>query len=163
MEAFYGTRLAAYGTRKTNELARLSAEIQELEARVRFVRAVVTGTLKVANAADEELLAGLTGLGLPALSGGEGLRGYEYLLRMRVDRLKAAAVAELEAELATVMAARTALEGKSAEMLWSADLDAFEAAYGLFQAARLEARAEAAASSAGAGAGRKTATRVKKA
>ena len=152
MEAFYGVRLAGYTTRKTNELARLDAEIVELDARVRFVRAVVAGTLKVANAADEELLAGLVGLELPTLSPGEGLRGYEYLLRMRVDRLKAAAVLELEAELVSLRAARATLEAKSPEMLWLSDLDAFSAAYEAFVAARAAAREEAAESSAAAGA-----------
>lgn len=150
MEAFYATRLSGYATRKANEMARLSAEIQELDARVRFVRAVVAGTLKVANAADEELLAGLVGLGLPALSGGDGLRGFEYLLRMRVDRLKASAVAELEAELVAVRAALATLEAKTPEMLWLEDLGAFEAAYEEFEAARAAGRAEAAASSAAA-------------
>ena len=48
----------------------------------------------MANAEDDALLAGLKALDLPALSEGADLRGYEYLLRMRVDRLKAAAVLE---------------------------------------------------------------------
>jgi DNA topoisomerase-2 len=152
MEAFYGVRLAGYTTRKANELARLDADIVELDARVRFVQAVVAGTLKVANAADEELLAGLVALGVPALSGGEGLRGYEYLLRMRVDRLKATAVVELQAELLSVRATRATLEAKSPEMLWLEDLDRFAAAYEEFVAARTASRAEAAASSAAGGA-----------
>jgi hypothetical protein len=152
MEAFYGVRLVGYTTRKANELARLDAEIVELDARVRFVRAVVAGTLKVANAADEELLAGLIALGLPALSLGEGLRGFEYLLRMRVDRLKAAAVIELQTELVGVRATRATLEAKSPEMLWLEDLDGFSAAYEVFVAARAAAKAEAAETSAAAGA-----------
>jgi DNA topoisomerase-2 len=152
MEAFYGVRLVGYTTRKANELARLDAEIVELDARVRFVRAVVAGTLKVANAADEELLAGLIALDLPALSLGEGLRGFEYLLRMRVDRLKAAAVIELQTELVGVRATRATLEAKSPEMLWLEELDGFSAAYEVFVAARAAAKAEAAETSAAAGA-----------
>jgi hypothetical protein len=143
--------LAGYVARKANELARMDAEIVELDARVRFVRAVVAGTLVVANAVDETLLAGLTALSLPALSGGEGLKGYEYLLRMRVDRLKAAAVLELEAELAAARAARAALEAKSPEMLWVDDLNVFEESYGKFVTAREAAKAEVAATSTGAG------------
>jgi DNA topoisomerase-2 len=152
LESFYGTRLAGYVARKTNELARMDAEIVELDARVRFVRAVVSGALVVANAEDEALLAGLKGLGLPALSGGSGddLRGYEYLLRMRVDRLKAAAVAELEAELAAARAARVALAERTPEQLWMTDLGLFEAAYEEFVAARGAARAAVAAGAAAA-------------
>ncbi|NDE16201.1 hypothetical protein EBZ80_14840 [bacterium] len=163
LEAFYGTRLGGYVARKTNELARMDAEIVELDARVRFVRAVVSGALVVANAEDETLLAGLKGLGLPALSGGgaDDLRGYEYLLRMRVDRLKAAAVAELEAELVAARAARAALAERTPEQLWLSDLAVFEAAYEEFVAARGAARA-AVAAGAGAAAPKKKRVGAKK-
>ena len=151
-EAFYMKRLGGYVARKANELARLDADITEIDARVRFVRAVVAGELVVANAEDEDLLAGLKGLGLPALSAPEedGLKAYEYLLRMRVDRLKAKAVVELEEELANVRGERAALDAKSAEDLWMADLDAFADAYDRFVAVREEARAQVAAESVGA-------------
>ncbi len=153
LEAFYVKRIGGYVARKANELARMDAEIVELDARVRFVRAVVTGTLVVANAEDADLLAGLKALALPPLSAlddGDSLKAYEYLLRMRVDRLKAAAVAELEGELAVARAGRDALAAKSVEDLWLADLDVFSEAYERFQAARLEARAATAAESVGA-------------
>jgi DNA topoisomerase-2 len=164
LEMFYGARIGGYVARKANELARMDAEIRELDARVRFVRAVVSGALVVANAADEELLAGLVGLGLPALSAGgvADLRGYEYLLRMRVDRLKAAAVVELEGELAAARVARDALASQTAEGLWLSDLAAFEAAYEEFQGARVAARAATAAESVGAGAGTKKKRVVRK-
>lgn len=163
LEAFYMRRIGGYVSRKTNELARLDGEITELDARARFVRAVVEGKLVVANAEDAALLTGLKGLGLPALSGdAEDLRGYEYLLRMRVDRLKAKAVAELEEELAGVRAARAELAGKTPEALWLADLDAFSESYERFSAARAEGRAEAAAESAAAAAPKKKVVRAKK-
>ena len=136
LESFYVARICGYATRKKNELARLDAEIVELDARVRFVRAVVEGRLIVANAADEDLLAGLQGLDLPALSGGEGLKGYEYLLRMRVDRLKAKAVAELEEELAAVRVVRDTLATMTPEQLWLNDLELFSEAFVRFKAVR---------------------------
>jgi hypothetical protein len=131
----------------------MDAEIVELDARVRFVRAVVTGTLIVANAEDTALLAGLKALSLPPLSApedGDSLKAYEYLLRMRVDRLKAAAVAELEAQLAAAQAERDTLAAKSAENLWLADLDVFSEAYERFMGVRVDARAATAAESVGA-------------
>jgi DNA topoisomerase-2 len=154
-ETFYIKRLGGYVARKTNELARMDATISEIDARVRFVRAVVTGELVVANAEDDELLAGLKGLGLPPLSAPEEgevptLKAYEYLLRMRVDRLKAKAVVELEEDLANVRGERAALDAKSAEELWLADLEAFADAYERFVAVREEARAQVAAESVGA-------------
>jgi hypothetical protein len=164
LEVFYEARIGGYVSRKANELARLDAEIVELDARVRFVRAVVAGTLVVANAEDAVLFADMQKLGLPLLSSGaEDLRGYEYLLRMRVDRLKAKAVLELEAELAAVKEQRDALAAKSAEDLWLADLEVFEEAYTTFVAARQAARSQVGAT---APAGKKTVTakpRTKKA
>ena len=140
LESFYVKRIGGYVARKASELARLDALAQELDARVRFVRAVVSGKLVVANAEDADLLAGLKGLDLPALSPGSDLHGYEYLLRMRVDRLKAAAILELEKELAAVRVTRDELAAKSAEDLWLADLDVFSAAYDVFSAAKAHAR-----------------------
>jgi DNA topoisomerase-2 len=149
LEMFYVRRLGGYVARKASELARLDAEITEIGARARFVKAVVTGELVVANATDEALLAGLKGLGLPPLSSSSSttteaadLRGYEYLLRMRVDRLKAAAVLELESELATVKAARDALASKTAEELWLTDLGIFSTAYEAFMEAKVKAKAD---------------------
>lgn len=129
MEEFYGRRLSAYGERKAHELARMDKEIIELDAKHRFVKAVVEKRLVVANAEDAALLAGLRGLLLPALSDGEDLKGYEYLLRMRVDRLKASAVAELEAELAKARAERETLDRTTIQVLWSNDLAEFDEAW----------------------------------
>jgi hypothetical protein len=103
------------------------------------VRAVVEKRLVIANADDDVLLANMRALSLPALSGGDGLKGYEYLLRMRIDRLKAAAVAELEAEHANLMRVRAALEATTAEQLWLADLDEFSSAWTSYSAERAAA------------------------
>jgi DNA topoisomerase II len=166
LETFYMKRIGGYVERKGHELARLDAEIVELDARVRFVRAVVDGSLVVANAEDEALLAGLKALDLPPLSAPDAatdLKAYEYLLRMRVDRLKAKAVVELEGELTTVRAARDALAAKTPENLWLADLDVFSESYERFMTARATARAQVAATSTGAKktVGKKAVTKAK--
>jgi DNA topoisomerase II len=153
LEEFYGVRLAAYGRRKAHELARMREEIRELDARLVFVRAVVDRRLVVANAEDADLLAGLKALGLPALSNkgaavpaADDLSGYDYLLRMRVDRLKASAVAELEGEVAKAKAAEAALAAATIESLWLRDLEEFEAAWVTYETARRAAYEEAATS-----------------
>ena len=142
LETFYMARIGGYVARKANELARLTTEIVEKDARVRFVRAVVNKTLVITNASDEELLAALKALSLPPLSAPESpdLRAYEYLLRMRVDRLKASAILELESELAALRAERATLEAKAPEDLWLTDLDVFSTAYDTFHAARVDRR-----------------------
>jgi hypothetical protein len=63
------------------------------------------------------------------LSEGDGLKGYEYLLRMRVDRLKAAAMKELEMELDVAKEKARVLEATKPESLWLTDLDAFDKAW----------------------------------
>ncbi len=139
LETFYTTRLAGYTRRRLKELERLTNEIMECNARLVFVRAVVEKRLIVANAEDTELLAGLQALELPPLSNGDGLKGYEYLLRMRIDRLKAAAVAELEAEHANLVRIRGHLEATTAEQLWNSDLDEFSAAWTSYSTERAAA------------------------
>jgi hypothetical protein len=59
---------------------------------------------------------------------------------MRVDRLKASAVAELESELAALRAEKAALESKTPEDLWLTDLDVFSVAYDAFHTARMNRR-----------------------
>ena len=129
LEEFYARRLTAYNERKAHQLATFAADIRELEARLKFVRSVVEGRLIVANAEDDVLLAGLRGLDLPSLSDGEGLKGYEYLLRMRVDRLKAKAVQELTEDVAALCEKRDTLLATTANALWIADLDNFASAW----------------------------------
>jgi DNA topoisomerase-2 len=155
LEEFYGARLGAYAARKAHELERMAAEIVELTARLTFVRAVVEKRLVVANADDDVLLAGLHGLGLPTLSEGDGLKGYEYLLRMRIDRIKAAAVAELTAELAAATAARDTLAATTPQELWLRDLDEFADAWTSYSSDRRAAYSAGAEAAPAAGTGGK--------
>jgi len=131
LERFYNTRLAMYGVRKAHELGRLAADITELEARLLFVRAVISGSLVIANVDDGVLFEAMRALGLPTLSDDSAtdLKGYEYLLRMRVDRLKASSVAELEREVAAQRERKERLLATTSESLWSADLDEFAKAW----------------------------------
>jgi DNA topoisomerase-2 len=141
LETFYVRRLAGYVARKASELARLDAEIVEVDARARFIKAVVDGTLVVSNADDTELLAGLMALELPRLSkSGDGqkpsLADFEYVLKLRIDRLKAKAVLDLQMELESLKMVRETLAAKSPETLWLTDLNMFSVAYDKFHAAR---------------------------
>lgn len=154
LEEFYCERMKAYGLRKEHELARLREVIRELDARHAFVKAVVEKRLVVANAEDEDLLAGLKKIGVPPISApdhADDLKGYEYLLRMRVDRLKASAVAELEKEVAETKAKYATLDATSVEELWLSDLAVFETAWSEYIEKRKLAYEEAAASSSGVG------------
>jgi hypothetical protein len=74
-------------------------------------------------------------LGLPPLSAPEAvdeLKAFEYLLRIRIDRIKASAVDELRKQVAAATEERDTLAAKSAETLWLADLENFESVYTTF-------------------------------
>ena len=146
MEDFYGARLDAYERRKTSELRRHDAELLELRARLKFIEAILSGALVVANQDDDVLLAGLKGLALPPISAVDSpddLKAYEYLLRIRIDRIKASAVEELRKQVLMAQTERDTLAAKSAEMLWLADLETFVVAYDAFVAKKAAIAVEA--------------------
>lgn len=132
MEEFYMKRLESYGARKKHELDRLAAEIKELKARLTFVKAIVEKRLIIANVDDDVLLTNLRALDLPELSDGVGLKAFEYLLRMRIDRIKATAVQELQNEVDAKSAEYDRLNATTIETLWSNDLDEFTSAWNTY-------------------------------
>jgi hypothetical protein len=85
---------------------------------------------------------------LPALSGAangpasgvkDTVDGYEYLLRLRMDRVKATAVTDAEAAVVAARTAAAALRETAAAQLWLKDLEDFEAAWEKMVAVRLAA------------------------
>jgi DNA topoisomerase-2 len=129
LDKFYHTRLDGYARRKAYQLEEMARQLIELNAKYVFVLAIVEKRLTVTNVSDEDLFAGLVGLKLPPLSDGDGLKGYEYLLRMRIDRLKASSVAELAKEVADTTAERDRLAATAPETIWLGELDAFATAW----------------------------------
>ena len=132
LEAFYGPRLRAYETRRAAEIERLRREAQEADAKARFLQAVLDGTIDMRRASDEDIVAAMIAHELPALSGAAdtmAIESYDYLLRLRMDRVKAAAVEEHQKAVVVARAALAALEATTAEAMWLADLGDFEAAW----------------------------------
>lgn len=155
LEDFYNERHSVYARRKAYQLNELERVRVELEARLTFVRAVVEKRLVIADAEDEQLLEGLLSLGVPALSAQDDprdLKGYDYLLRMRVDRLKAASIAELQQEVAKSREAYDTLISMTVEQLWLHELEDFERAWKEYESRRKIAYEEAAAVSSADGA-----------
>jgi hypothetical protein len=69
---------------------------------------------------------------LPALTAEDkpdDVDSYEYLLRLRMDRVKASAVQDQEKAVAAANAAVKILEGTAAATLWLRDLADFEAVW----------------------------------
>ena len=141
MEKFYVYRLAAYERRRQHQIDELKDDIEELEAKYKFIKAIVEGRLKIMNEEDSTVLAGLRGLGLPPRSdrkAPETLGAYEYLLRMRVDRIKKTSIGETESEVAAAKKKLAALEAISAAALWLKELDEFLEAWNVAEPKMLQ-------------------------
>jgi DNA topoisomerase II len=138
LEAYYGPRLTAYEERRASEMARLQAEAKEADAKARFLKAVLEGTIELRRATDEVIVALMKAHDLPALSGpdADNVDSYDYLLRLRMDRVKAAAVQEQEKAVAVAKAAVAVLEGTTASAMWLRDLDDFVAGWRAMKGAR---------------------------
>jgi len=143
MEDYYQVRLKGYEDRKGLEMKRLERELQEYDAKARFLLALLEDRMDLRRKSDEDIVAALKAENLPALDGPEkpdAVDSYDYLLKMRMDRVKASAVNDARK---TVELARTALESlkeTSVETLWTRDLDVFESTWATLQVTREAAR-----------------------
>jgi hypothetical protein len=88
------------------------------------------------NEEDDVVLGGLRKLGLPPRSNRENpntLGAFEYLLRMRVDRIKKSSVQKAFEELEAARADLKTLESTIASEIWSKELVEFEQAWNLHE------------------------------
>jgi DNA topoisomerase-2 len=105
LEQFFVYRLVSYEDRRQYQIAAMKDHLEEVEAKLNFVKAIVDGKLKIVNEEDDDVLKGLMALELPPRSDREApetLGAYEYLLKMRVDRIKKKSVEESENEVSAV-------------------------------------------------------------
>ena len=140
LEAFYVPRLAAYETRRLREIERLEADAVEADAKARFIRAVLEGSLDLRRATDTQIVEAMVKHSLPALSASAAtgasaakaagsVDGYDYLLRLRMDRVKATAVEDAEAQVVAARKSVAELGATTAGQLWLNDLTDFETAW----------------------------------
>jgi DNA topoisomerase-2 len=128
LEQFYTYRIGAYEKRRQHQIGALKDELEELDAKLQFIKAIVEGKLKIMNEEDSAVLNGLRKLGLPPRSdrgAPDTLGAYEYLLRMRVDRIKKSSINEAETDVAEVKKRLIVLENTNAATIWKTELDAF--------------------------------------
>jgi DNA topoisomerase-2 len=140
MEHFYTKRIELYEKRRQHQIAVLRDELEELEAKLAFVRAIVEGRLKILNEEDSVVLAGLKKLGLPPRSDREApdsLGAYEYLLRMRIDKIKKTSVDASVKDVEMTKKRIDVLEATTAKAIWSQELDEFEDAWKKMEAKTL--------------------------
>jgi len=139
LEAFVAKRLPAYEARRLKQLDQIRTALQELEAKRAFLAAVLEGRLDLMRKTDEEIVGGLKTCGIPPLSDParpDTTDAYEYVLRMRIDRLKASAIDTLDGEILDLRTRRAALERDTPVAMWLSDLADFEAAWKTYAEAR---------------------------
>jgi DNA topoisomerase-2 len=132
MEEYYGVRLAKYAERKANEMARLEADAVEADAKARFLQGVLDGTIELRRATDEEIVSCLTAHDLPPLNDPKqpaAVDSYEYLLRIRIDRVKASAIEDAKRHQAEARAALARLRMMTPGQMWLRELEAFLVAW----------------------------------
>jgi len=132
LEAFVEKRLPMYEARRTNMLNVLESQMRELDAKRRFIQAIIDDRLVLQKKSDEEIVAGLKACEIPALSNLEKpdeYDSYDYVLRMRMDRVKQSAVVELEEQWEEKRTEKERVEAESGSSLWLADIEAFRLAW----------------------------------
>lgn len=131
-EDWIGRRYEGYEQRKAAQLMALSAELVELRSRRKFVQLMLDEELVISRRDDDNIVEQMIAHELPPLSDPDApmsIKAYEYLLRMRLDRLKASAVMELTEQVDAAEASAASLEATAEVDLWLKDLDDFETAW----------------------------------
>ena len=140
LEEFVEKRLPLYEGRRQTVLETLKKQITELDARRRFIQAILEDRLVLQKKTDEEIVAQLKMCDIPPLSNPAAVDeydSYEYCVKMRIDRVKQAAVIELDKHITDKQGEIERLDAETASSLWVADLDEFEEAWKAMSALRM--------------------------
>jgi DNA topoisomerase-2 len=132
MEEFYVERLAKYEERRLKEIESLKRDAQEADAKARFLRGVLNDTIDLRRKTDEQIVGIMKKHDLPAMSNmvePDNVDSYDYLLRLRIDRVKASAIEDAEKAVMKALELLKQLEGTSASQIWLRELDEFEVAW----------------------------------
>ena len=132
LEEFVEKRLPLYEGRRQAALETLKKQITELDARRRFIQAILDDRLVLQKKTDEEIVEQLKICDIPPLSNPgapDDYDSYEYCVKMRIDRVKQAAVVELDKQISDKQVEIDRLEAETASSLWISDLDEFEEAW----------------------------------
>lgn len=140
LEAFVVKRLPLYEARRLSILDTLKKQIEELDAKRRFIQAILDDKLILQKKSDEEIVEGLKECEIPPLSGRDApdsVDSYEYVLRMRIDRVKKSAVIELDSQITEKQTEIERLEAETGSSLWLTDLTEFDECWKKFSGDRI--------------------------
>jgi DNA topoisomerase-2 len=147
LEDFYTNRLGRYEERRAAEMARLEREAAVAANTAKFLRAVLAGRIDLRRRTDEEIVAmmraeDIAPLSAAAAASGSGsgaVEDWEYVLRLRMDRVKQSAVDAAEAAVVTAESAVARLRDTTASAMWLGELDEFSTAWEEYTRERIEA------------------------
>jgi hypothetical protein len=129
--------------------------MRELDAKRRFIQAILDERLVLQRKSDAEIVEGLKACEIPALTNLEKpdeYDSYDFVLRMRMDRVKQSAVVELDGHIAEKQGEIDRLQGETGSSLWVADLAEFQQAWTVYSQERIASATSVAQSSSGAAA-----------
>ena len=132
IEDFYVERIRKYEERRNKEIERLKNEALEADAKARFLRGVLNDTIDLRRKKDEEIVSIMKKHDLPPLSDVkqiDNVDSYDYLLRLRIDRVKASAIEDAEKAVMKAYELVKELEGTTASQIWLRELGEFELAW----------------------------------
>jgi DNA topoisomerase-2 len=140
LESFVAKRLPMYTARRVMMMGALTTQMEELDAKRRFIQAILDDRLVLQKKSDEDIVANLKECEIPALSNPDrpdAYDSYEYVLRMRMDRVKQSAVQELDVEWEEKRVEIERLDAETGSSLWLADLEAFRLTWVQYSAERV--------------------------
>jgi DNA topoisomerase-2 len=132
LEDFVVKRLPLYESRRQSILATLFKQIQELDAKRRFIQAILDEILILQKRTDAEIVENLKTCNIPPLScpsKPDEYDSYDYVLKLRIDRVKQSAIVELDKQILEKQEEIRKLEEATATSLWLDDLQEFEEAW----------------------------------
>ena len=131
MEAFIEQRLPYYELRRQYCMKTLKSEITELSAKMTFLSAIMDGQLVLMKKTDAEIVDSLKICGIPPLSDVEkadNIDAYDYVLRLRIDRVKSSAVDDLQKQIDTKLEEVIQFDTSTPSGMWLCDLEDFKKA-----------------------------------
>ncbi len=132
-DSFFHVRLEYYTRRRLNQLARMDKKLRQLENKSRFLALVSVGEFELVGRSKPDLEAALVSHGFLPASEEEGDNeseasatvekgSFDYLLRMPLTNFTLESVQAAIEETDALRARKVALEGMTAEELWTDDL-----------------------------------------
>lgn len=141
MDIFFQHRLVAYEERRKHLIKVIKDDIEEYSAKYKFILGILDGSIQIMNKEDDVIVESLRKVSIPPRSDRaqpESIHAYDYLLRMRVDRIKKSSVEEAKHDVEKAEGQLKILENTTAVNMWLHELDEFVSEWETHKAHMLE-------------------------